>query len=85
MLASLPGMLDHVDELIAEGVIGGAEPNAADFQLLTTVRMLLTMDDLRPFVAGRPCEPLARELWPNPVEPVPGALPAEWLQSSLAG
>ena len=84
MLASLPGMLDHVDALIAEGVIGGAEPNAADFQILTTVRTLLTMDDLRPFAAGRPCEPLARELWPDPLEPVPGALPGEWIQSALA-
>jgi glutathione S-transferase len=80
MLASLPGMLDRVDALIAEGVIGGDEPNAADFQLLTTVRTLLAMDDLRPFVAGRPCEPPARALWPDPVEPVPGALPADWLQ-----
>ena len=85
MLASLPGMLDHVDGLIADGVIGGGEPNAADFQLLTTVRTILTMDDLRPFVTGRPCEPLARKLWPNPVEPVPAALPGEWLQSALAG
>lgn len=85
MLAALPGMLDHVDGLIADGVIGGAEPNAADFQLLTTVRALLAMDDLRPFVAGRPCEPFARELWPDPLGPAPGALPADWIQSALAG
>jgi glutathione S-transferase len=83
MLATLPEMLDHVDALIAEGVIGGHEPNAADFQLLTTVRSLLTMDDLRPFVVGRPCEAPARELWPDPPEPVPGALPAEFIESTL--
>jgi glutathione S-transferase len=85
MLRSLPGMLDHVDALIADGVIGGAESNAADFQLLTTVRTLLTMNDLRAFAAGRPCEPLARALWPDPIEPAPAALPAEWVQSALAG
>lgn len=84
MLDSLPGMLDRVDALIADGVICGPEPNAADFQILTTIRTLLTMDDLRPFVAGRPCEAPARELWPSPVEPVPGALPAEWIQSALS-
>jgi glutathione S-transferase len=82
MLKALPGMLDHVDELIADGVICGAEPNAADFQILTTVRSLLSMDDLRPFVTGRPCEAPARALWPETVEPFPPALPREWLEAA---
>ena len=82
MLSELPGMLDHVDGLIARGVIGGPERNAADFQILTTVRSLLAMEDLRPFVAGRPCEALARELWPRTVEPFPPALPADWLAAA---
>src|SRR3954447_9659002 len=30
-IAQVPEVLDHVDQLIAEGVIGGDEPNAADF------------------------------------------------------
>ena len=85
MLAALPGMLDHVDELIASGVIAGPEPNAADFQILTSVRSLLALDDLRGFVAGRPCEAPARALWPDAKEPVPGALPAEWLEAAPAG
>jgi glutathione S-transferase len=34
-LAALPGMLDRVDAWIAEGVLGGAEPNAADYQIAT--------------------------------------------------
>jgi glutathione S-transferase len=34
----LPALLDRVDELIAAGTIGGSEPNAADFQILSTVR-----------------------------------------------
>ena len=84
VLDSLPAMLDHVDLLIAEGVICGDEPNAADFQILTTVRTLLTMEDLRAFVAGRPCEAPARELWPDPVEPVPGALPDAWVRTASA-
>src|SRR5262249_17733310 len=30
-IAQVPDVLDHVDRLIADGVIGGDEPNAADF------------------------------------------------------
>ena len=41
-LDALPGLIDHVDELIEQGVIGGAERNAADFQIATSVRLLLT-------------------------------------------
>ena len=32
-IAALPAQLDHIDRLIADGVIGGDEPNAADFQI----------------------------------------------------
>jgi len=38
--ANLDALLDHVDELIAAGVIGGTTPNAADFQIAPSVRML---------------------------------------------
>ena len=53
-LAALPGLLDHVDELIERGVIGGAERNAADYQIATSISLLLTMDDLRPMIEDRP-------------------------------
>jgi len=46
-------------------VIGGAERNVADFQIGTSVSMLLTMDDVRPLIDGRPAERLARELVPH--------------------
>ena len=37
------------------GVIGGDEPNAADFQIAPSIRLLMTMDDLRPRSrTGRP-------------------------------
>ncbi len=78
-LAALPGSLDHVDALIADGTICGGDRNAAEFQILATVRTLLTFEDLCGFVTGRPCEGPARELWPNPIEPVPACLPAQWL------
>ena len=53
-VARVPEVLDHVDELIARGVIGGEEPNAADFQIATSVRALLTVTDLRPATEGAP-------------------------------
>jgi glutathione S-transferase len=70
-LAALPGMIDRVDELIERGVIGGAERNAADYQIATSVSLLLTMEDVRPVIEGRPAERLAREVVRNQ----PGHLP----------
>jgi glutathione S-transferase len=49
-LAAFPGMLDKVDELIAAGTIGGEVPNAADFQIATSLRLAMTLDDLRPAI-----------------------------------
>jgi glutathione S-transferase len=70
-LVALPGMIDRVDELIERGVIGGAERNAADYQIATSISFLLTMDDLRPMIEGRPAGRLAREVVKNQ----PGHLP----------
>jgi glutathione S-transferase len=70
-LEALPGLIDRVDELIGEGVIGGPERNAADFQIATSVSLLLTMDDVRPLIEGRPAERLAREVVPHQ----PGRMP----------
>jgi glutathione S-transferase len=64
-LKSLPGQLDKVDGWIAAGTIGDAQhPNAADLQLASTIRLMLTLADVRPLIEGRPCETLARELFP---------------------
>jgi glutathione S-transferase len=70
-LDALPGMIDRVDELIERGVIGGAERNAADYQIATSVSLLLTMEDVRPMIEGRPAERLAREVVRNQ----PGHMP----------
>jgi glutathione S-transferase len=75
----LPAMLDRVDALIGEAVIGTAEPNAADFQIAPTVRVLLSFADLRPVIEGRPAEALARRLLPDWPMEVPPFLPPAWL------
>ena len=78
-LATLPGLLDRVDELIAAGTIGGAQPNAADFQIATSVGLMLTMADLKPFIDGRPAAELAQRFVPDYPGHMPPVLPAEWL------
>lgn len=45
--AQLDALLTRVDELIAEGVIGGEERNAADCQIAPSVAMLHGFDGLR--------------------------------------
>lgn len=79
-LSALPAHVDHVDELIAGGVIGGAEPNAADFQIATSVALLMTMDDLRPLFEGRPAGELAQRIAPDFPGHARAALPPEWLE-----
>jgi glutathione S-transferase len=78
-LEALPGMLGRVDELIGEGVIGGAERNAADYQIATCVRLLLVFDDLREAIERRPAGRLAREVVPDYPGRVPPVFPADWL------
>jgi glutathione S-transferase len=78
-LAAVHAMVDRVDGWIGEGVLGGPRRNAADFQVATSLRLLLGMEDLRPLLEGRPAERLAREIvpvFPGRVGPV---FPREWL------
>ena len=79
--AALPAQLDHVDGLIADGVIGGQERNAADFQIGATARVLMTFEDLAPLFEGRPTATLATSLIPEYPTAVPaGFVPSEWIR-----
>ena len=79
-LAGLPAKLDHVDRLIADGVIGGDAATAADLQIGATLRVLLVVGDLRPLMTGRGLEALAHRWFPDYAGDVPaGAFPAGWL------
>jgi glutathione S-transferase len=80
-IGQVPEVLEHVDELIAEGVIRGDQLNAADFQIATSVRALLTVQDLKPLWEGRPAAEHARHILPTFGNDFPvGMLPAEWLR-----
>jgi glutathione S-transferase len=79
-LAGLPAKLDHVDGLIADGVLGGEQANAADLQIGSTLRVLLCVGDLHGLMAGRPLEELARRWFPDyPGLVAAGAFPAGWV------
>lgn len=82
VLETLPAKLDHIDGLIAAGVIGGQAPNAADLQIGATVRMLLNLGDLAPLIEARPATAMARRWFPEWDGWVPaGAFPAGWVPS----
>src|SRR5204862_6147017 len=84
-LAGLPAKLDHVDELARTGILGDEQPNAADLQIGSTLRVLLTVGDLRPLLDGRPVEELARRWFPDYAGDVPdGAFPAGWVPARAA-
>ncbi len=77
-LAALPAMLQRIDDWIDAGVIGGEQPNIADFQIAPSLRLAMTLDDLRPAIEPRPAGQLALRLVPDypghcpPVLPPPG-------------
>lgn len=77
-LGQLAGLLDEVDRLLEQGVIGARQLNAADFQIASSVRALLAMEDIGPLVSGRPAETLALRVVPKFPE-IPAALPPHWI------
>ncbi|MFL5839591.1 MAG: glutathione S-transferase family protein [Thermoleophilaceae bacterium] len=78
-VAGLPGLLDHVDQLLADGVIGGSEPNAADYQIAPSIRLLMALDQLRPRIESRPAGAFALKIVPEFSGRVPAGLPPDWL------
>ena len=75
----LPHMLARVDQLIADGVLGGSEPTAADYQIAPSIRLLMTLDDLRPSIESRPAGEFALRVAPDYPGRIPPVLPSEWL------
>jgi glutathione S-transferase len=66
LLADLPGMLDRVDAWIADGVLGGAQLNAADFMVAPSLALILYRPDVLPLFEGRPALELVDRLLPEP-------------------
>jgi glutathione S-transferase len=83
-LAALPGMLQRIDDWIAEGVLDGDPLNAADLQIGTSLRLLMTLDDIRPALEQRPAGRLALRVAPHYPGRVPPIFPEAWLESLRA-
>jgi glutathione S-transferase len=83
-LMNLPGYLDRVDELIAKGVLGGSELNAADFQIAPSTRVMLNFPQVRTLIEGRPAEEHAMRIAPKFGREMPLKLPDEWLPDAAA-
>jgi glutathione S-transferase len=79
-LAALPGMLQLIDDWIADGTLGGADLNAADLQIGTSLRLLMTLRDLRDAIAARPAGELAMRVAPDYPGDAPAILPPAWLE-----
>lgn len=76
---ALPDQLDRVDALLAEGVIGGEPPNAADFQVATCVRLAMCFDQLRERIAARPAGAHAQRICPDYPGRFGPILPEAWI------
>jgi glutathione S-transferase len=76
---ALPAALDRVDALLAEGVIGGEQVNAADFQVATSVRLAMCLDQLRERIAARPAGAHALRVCPDYPGRIRAVVPEEWL------
>ena len=78
-LLALPNQLDRIDSWIAEGLLGGEQPNAADLQIGSAIRLMMSIGDVRPLIEGRPAQTLARYFPPLAGAVPAGVLPADWL------
>jgi glutathione S-transferase len=79
-LASIGPALDEVERLIAAGVIGGDQPNAADFQIGASIALLMVFEDVRAAIGNRPAAGLAQRLYPWYPGRVRPTFPPEWLE-----
>jgi glutathione S-transferase len=81
-LIALPRQLDRIDAWIAEGLLAGEHVNAADLQIGSSIRLLMSTGDVRPLIEGRPAASLVRWFPAMVGELAPGALPREWLTAA---
>lgn len=78
-VAEVAARLDRIDAWIADGLLGGEELNAADFEIAPNIRFLLTLADLAPLIEGRPAAAHARRVAPDFPGSWPPVLPRDWL------
>jgi glutathione S-transferase len=62
-LQALPGWLQQLDDWLADGTLGADPPHAADLQIAPSLKLLMTMEDLRAIIGPRPCGAWADRLF----------------------
>jgi glutathione S-transferase len=77
-MSALPGLIRRIEQMLKDGIIGGGEPNAADFQIAPTIRVLMNMEDTAPIIIGSPVESWAKGLVADYPTGLPAKLPADW-------
>jgi glutathione S-transferase len=81
-LQDLPAQLDTVDALLDSRALGGREPTAADFQLGSSLHLLVQIGDVRPLVEERPAWNAVSPLFePGLGDVSAGAFPPGWVPS----
>jgi glutathione S-transferase len=65
-IGDLPAMLDRIDTWVSDGVLGGAQLNAADFMVAPSLALILYRPDVLPLFEGRPSLELVDRLLPEP-------------------
>ena len=83
-LLALPRQLERIDGWITEGLLGGERPNAADLQIGSTIRLLMSISDIRPSIERHPAVKLVRYFPPIAGEIPAGVLSADWLERPAA-
>jgi glutathione S-transferase len=83
-IADLPGMLHRIDNWIEEGILGGEPPNVADLQIAPSLRLAMSLDDLRPAIEDRPAGRLATRIVKHFPGRTPAVLPPDWLEPIAA-
>lgn len=66
LIGELPAALDEADSLLAEGVIGGEQPNVADVMIAPSLALLDYRLDLRDRLRARPSFAIVERLLPEP-------------------
>lgn len=78
-LKAFPGMVEQISEFADQDLIDGEDPTAADLQIASTIRVLLTVGDLHGTLEGTPAERIANRYFPDYNGLVPaGAFPSSW-------
>jgi glutathione S-transferase len=76
--------MDQIDAWIADGVLGGEQLNAADYQIAVNVAALMLSEDLAPYIEWRPAAALAHRVLPEYGGHIGPVVPAEWMEQLRA-